>query len=274
MTRRLPRVVAILATYNEERFIAGCLDHLIEQNVGVYLIDNGSSDQTIAIAQRYFGRGLIDLETFPRTGMYSWRPLLERKEHLSMRLDGDWFIHLDADEIRLPSRRASTLPEAFLDVEEQGFNAVNFQEFTFTPTREEPDHDHPAFQQTMRRYYPFSSPPQVKAWKRPPGPVEFAWSGGHQVRFDTLRLFPQNFIMKHYLFLSISHARRKYIERIYDPSEVAAGWHRARAALRSELIKLPTQTELRDFVSDDELDASNPREKHYLFDADWATTQQ
>jgi glycosyltransferase involved in cell wall biosynthesis len=274
VTRRLPRVVAILATYNEERFIEVCLDHMIEQNVAVYLIDNGSSDHTVGIAQRYLGRGLIGLETFPRAGLYIWRPLLERKEQLATTLDGEWFIHLDADEIRLAPRGGGTLAEAFREVEEQGFNAVNFQEFTFTPTREDPDHDHPAFQQTMRRYYPFSAASQVKAWKRPSVPVEFAWSGGHEVRLDTLRIFPQNFVMKHYLFLSISHAHRKYVDRIYDPSEVAAGWHRARAALRPELIKLPAESELRSFVSNDKLDVSNPRTKHYLFDADWAMAQK
>jgi glycosyltransferase involved in cell wall biosynthesis len=274
VTRRLPRVVAMLATYNEERFIEGCLDHMIAQNVAVYLIDNGSSDQTVAIAQRYFGRGLIGFESLPRADMYSWRPLLERKEQLARTLDADWFINLDADEIRLPSRSGSTLAEAFLDVEAQGFNAVNFQEFTFTPTREHPDHDHPAFRMTMRHYYPLSAAPQVKAWKRPSVPVEFAWSAGHQVRFDALRIYPQNFVMKHYLFLSIPHAHRKYIARTYDPSEVAVGWHRARAALRAEFIKLPSESELRRFVSDDELDASNPRMKHYLFDIDWAMAQQ
>jgi Glycosyl transferase family 2 len=274
VTRRLPRVVAMLTTYNEERFIEGCLDHMIEQDVSVYLIDNESTDRTVAIAQRYLGRGLIGLESFPRAGMYSWRPLLERKEQLARTLDGDWFINLDADEIRLPPQSGKTLAEAFLDVEEHGFNAVNFQEFTFTPTREDPDHDHSEFRKTMKRYYPFSAAPQVKAWKRPSAPVEFAWSGGHQARFDTLRLFPQNFMMKHYLFLSISHAHRKYIQRTYDPSEVAVGWHRARAALRPEFIRLPADTELRSFVSDDELDATNPRQKHYLFDPEWALPQQ
>jgi hypothetical protein len=43
----LMRVVAILAAYNEERFIAGCLEHLIEQGVDAYLIDNESTDRTV-----------------------------------------------------------------------------------------------------------------------------------------------------------------------------------------------------------------------------------
>jgi glycosyltransferase involved in cell wall biosynthesis len=276
VTKTIPQVVALLATYNEERFLAGCLEHLLQQNLQIYLIDNSSTDQTAAIARRYLGHGLIGLETFPRMGMYSWHPLLERKERLANTLDADWFMNLDADEIRLSPHSGRTLAEAFGEVEQQGYNAVNFQEFTFIPTREQPDHDHQAFRKTMRRYYPFMSAPvatQVKAWKRQDGPVEFAWSGGHKIRFEGLRISPQNFVMKHYLFLSVAHARRKYIEKTYDPGEVEAGWHRARAALRPELVKLPAESELRAFLSDDELDAANPRARHYLFDADWAAQQ-
>ena len=80
--------------------------------------------------------------------------------------------------------------------------------------------------------------------------------------------------MRHYLFLSKSHAVRKYVERRYDPAEVAAGWHRARAALRAESITLPSQDDLRDFVSDDQLDASNPRTRHYLFASEKASPRE
>jgi GT2 family glycosyltransferase len=84
------RVVAILATHNEERFIAGCLEHLIGQGVEVYLIDNCSTDRTVEIAGRYLGRGLIDIETFPRAeGVYKWRSILERKEQLATTLEAD-----------------------------------------------------------------------------------------------------------------------------------------------------------------------------------------
>jgi Glycosyl transferase family 2 len=272
MTRIIPRVVALLATYNEERFIAGCLEHLFQQQVDVYLIDNCSTDRTVPIARRYLGRGLIGVETFPRPGMYSWRPILERKEQLASTLDADWFMHVDADEIRLPPRSDDTLAQAFAEVEGQGYNAVNFQEFTFVPTREAPDHDHPDFRKTMRWYYPFLPSPvpnRVNAWKRPPDPVELAWSGGHQVRFEGLRVLPQSFRMRHYLFLSVPHAVRKYVEERYDPAEVEAGWHRLRAKLRPEMIRLPAEAELRPYLSDNELDPSNPRAQHYLFDEAW-----
>ena len=266
LTGLRPRVIALLASYNEERFIEACLTRLISHGVDVYLIDNGSTDRTVAIAERFRGYGLIDIETIPRHGIYSWLPILKRKEHLANRLDADWFMNLDPDEIRLPPKSGIFLPEAFQQVEQEGYNAVNFQEFTFIPTREEPNHDHPNFVETMKFYYAFGTGHrQVKAWKRPPGPVEFASTGGHQIAFEDIRIYHTNFIMKHYLMLSVEHATRKYIEKVFDPEEIALGWHEQRAKLRADHITLPSSSQLNRFTSDDALDASEPRKNSFHF---------
>jgi hypothetical protein len=258
------RVIALLATYNEERFIAGCLDHLFRQGVDVFLIDNSSTDDTVAIASRYLGQGLIEIETLPRAGVYSWTPILARKEELAAELDADWFMHLDADEIRLPPRADVTLAMAFAEVSRHGYNAVNFQEFTFVPTLEEPDHDHADFQRTMRWYYPFSPgiPHQLKAWRRRVEPVDLVSTAGHAVRFSGLRMYPAAFPMRHYLFLSRPHAISKYVVRVYDPAELVQGWHRKRAGIWAETIRLPAQADLRRYVSDELLDASHPLTHH------------
>jgi Glycosyl transferase family 2/Galactose-3-O-sulfotransferase len=260
------RMIAVLATYNEERFISACLEHLLAQGVDVYLIDNASTDRTVEIAQRYLRRGLIGIETLPRDGAFTLRAQLQRKEALCASLDADWLIHVDADEIRLPPSSSQTLAQAFAEVQAQGYNAVNFIEYTFIPTREAPDHDHPNFQQTMRWYYPYLPrfPHRLNAWKQQPGPVDLVSSGGHQVRFAGLRMYPESFKMRHYLFLSVPHAIEKYIGRGYDETEVAQGWHGWRPLLRPEKIALPSSAVLRTYVDDDHLDASNPRRKHVL----------
>jgi glycosyltransferase involved in cell wall biosynthesis len=259
------RVVALLATYNEQRFIEPCLEHLQRHGVGAYLIDNGSTDETVELAERWLGRNLIGIESFPRpeSDVYDWRGLLRRKEELAGELDADWLIHLDPDEARLPPLRGQTLAQALQVVDQEGFNAVNFTEFTFVPTRENPDHDHRDFQQTMRAYYPFAPafPHQLKAWKRC-DEVELAWSGGHRARFQGLRMCPQSFPMKHYLFLSVPHAIEKYVQRRYDPEEVESGWHGWRATLTAADIQLPSDSELRVTQSDEDLDPSEPRKTH------------
>ena len=77
-------------------------------------------------------------------------------------------------------------------------------------------------------------------------------------------MYPNSFRMRHYLFLSVQHAVHKFVHRRYDPVEVQAGWHHGRAGLKPEMIKLPTQGELRTYISDDQLDPSNPRTHHYF----------
>src|SRR5215210_3726903 len=90
------RVVAILSAYNEERFIAGCLENLFEQGIMAYLIDNSSTDRTVEIAERYLQNGLVGIETFPRTeGVFKQQSIHERKEQLATTLEADWFMHLD-----------------------------------------------------------------------------------------------------------------------------------------------------------------------------------
>ena len=263
------RILAILATYNERRFIAACLDNLIRQGLDVYLIDNDSDDETVAIAEDYRNRGLIGSEHLPRDGVYCWERILHRKAEIAGACDYDWVMHVDADEIRLPPPGYPRLADAVTAVDAAGFNAVDFAEFSFVPTLEQPDHDHPRFQETMRWYYPFQPSPlyRLTLWKRQPNLVDLVESGGHWVEFPGLRIWPEQFPMRHYLFLSPVHAKEKWVERRYAADELDRGWHRARAALREQHIRLQSETELRHYRSDAELDRRDPWTAHPLFAA-------
>jgi hypothetical protein len=268
------RVTAILASYNEHRFLAGCLEHLVRQGVDAYLIDNGSTDGTVALAERYRGRGLVGLEHFPRAGVFDWEAILARKDQLAATLDTDWVMHVDPDEIHLPPRSDTTLAETLAEIDAAGYNAIDTQEFSFIPTRESPDHDHPDFQRTMRWYYPFRprSPFAMRAWKRRSEGVELAAEGGHSVAFPGLRLYPQLFRVRHYVFLSVEHAIRKYVTKRYAPDAVARGWHEWRASLSPEMIVLPSERTLRRYTSDADLDATSPRRRHVLAEG-WLARQ-
>jgi glycosyltransferase involved in cell wall biosynthesis len=261
------RVVAILACYNEERFIDGCIRQLVDDGVAVHLIDNASSDRTVEIAERHLGNGLLAIERLPRGDTYPWRRILVRKQELAASLDAEWVMHVDADEVRHSPTHGQKLAEALADVDRRGYTAVDFQEFTFVPTREHPDHDHPAFGETMRWYYPLQRAPhqQVKAWKRQDAPVDLVSSAGHRVSFPGARVYPESFPMRHYLFLSVEHALRKYVARRYDPDEVNDGWHTARAALRAEDISLLSGSDLRVLDANGTLDATDPWPRHPLF---------
>jgi Glycosyl transferase family 2 len=267
------QIVAIVQTYNEQRFIGGCLDHLAEQGISAYLVDNESTDDTVAIAETRLGRNLIGIESLPRDGNYSQRNQLTRKEELAQSLDADWFIHVDADERRVATEPGRTLAEALAEVDEAGFNAVNFLEFTFIPTREAPDHDHPEYEQTMRHYYPFLPrfPHRLNAWKRQEGPVALTPSGGHVIRFPGLRMAPQSMYSRHYIFLNAAHAASKFGPGRYAPEEVEQGWHEWRARMDPAKIVLPSERELRRYDSDHLLDPSKPRTTHIA--EKWAPRQ-
>jgi glycosyltransferase involved in cell wall biosynthesis len=262
------RVIAVVATYNERRFIGGFIEHCVRQGVGVYVIDNESTDDTVEIARRYDGRGLVGLESLPRAGVFDLGAQLRRKAEVCAELEADWFIHADADERRLPRRSDTTLAAALAECDAGGYNAVNFIEYVFVPTLEAPDHDHDDFERTMRSYYPHVPvlPHRLNAWRRQDQLVDLAASGGHRVWFEELRPAPWSLPMRHYLFLSREHAVEKYIGRGYDAEELRRGWHQARSELRPEEVALQPEEELRWYDGDDALDSSDPWTSHPVFD--------
>ena len=280
------RIVAILASYNEQRFIRACLEHYLQQGVEVYLLDNESTDATVEIAREYLGRNLINIETIRRKGFYSWEPILLKKEALADSIKADWLMHADPDEIRIAPSSKQTLSEAFEQVDREGFNAINFMEYTFLPTAESPDHDHANFQQTMRWYYPFGPkhPHRLNAWKKQSRScpsirvftrelirhhrlglpsIDLHSSGGHKVKFSNIKPYPVDFKLKHYIVLSLDHAIQKYVKKKFNPKEINSshGWRAT--AIETDFL-LPSESIMRLFTSDDELDSSNPLSKHLL----------
>lgn len=264
------RVIAVLATYNEARFIDTCIQHLNANGVEVYLMDNESTDGTPEMARHYLGHGIVGIETLPRSGHFALREQLKRKEELYMTLDADWFMHVDADEIHVARPGKLTLNEAFSVAQGEGYNAVNFMEYTFVPVHEHPDHDNPQFLETMRWYYPFlpEFPHRLNAWKKTSHPVELAWSGGHVVRFAGLNMYPHSFVMRHYIFLGPEHAREKYEGKRYVPDELNNGWFGGEKGWRNRFItnalQFPSKNQLREYINDDLLDAGEPRTEHFL----------
>lgn len=257
------KIVALMAAYNEARFIRPCLEHLARHGVSSYLIDNESTDDTVAQARTFLGRGLIGIETFPRQGRFRWAELLQRKAELAAELEADWFIHLDPDEFLDPPSQAGTLAEAFARESAAGFNAINFSELVFLPTRESPEHDHADFQRTMRWYYPFEVTDHFRtiAWRKQSEPVNLTEHGGHRVEFAGRAISPARFLMRHYLCLGSAHARSKFGGRLYDATEIERGWHGWRAEI-SGALTFPAAAEMNDRALQG-LVFDRPRRKHF-----------
>ena len=229
------RLVAIIAAYNEEDIIRPALAHLVQQGASIYLLDDGSTDRTIVIAQEFAGKGLIGLESLPRAGAedgagrFCWSRILERKAQLAHTLDGEWFIHQDADEFRESPWPHLSLLDAIQLVDRLGWNAIDFEVFNFVPSVDEyRPGDNPAM--TFRRYHPAAAYDrlQIRCWKKTNEPVDLVTTGGHEAVFPGRRVFPIRFPMRHYPIRSAAHGERKiFRERRprFDPEESARGWH-------------------------------------------------
>jgi hypothetical protein len=232
------RVIALISSYNEGDIISVVLQHLIENGVHVYLIDNESTDDTVRQASQWLGKGLLGIESFvqprdpadPRRGYFAWEDILRRKEQLASELRADWFIHHDADEVREGPWPDRSLRDAIRVVDGLGYNCINFQTLNFRPVDDgfRQGHD-------PRSYFRYYEPPgwfdsfQRKCWKAAAGPVCLTMFGGHEALLPDRRVFPVPFILRHYPVRSQRHGVRKVLgERIgrFLPTERAAGWHR------------------------------------------------
>lgn len=261
------RIVAIIAARNEELYLEKCIRHFNMQGVSVCIIDDGSTDRTRDIAAAFLGKGVCRIVERQSDGYCDLFSLLRLKEKLSLEIDADWFIHNDADEIREAPKPYRTLREAIGAVDAAGYNAINFDEFVFVPETYTVSYEGADYIQRMRYYYFFSPSPlrNIKAWKKADD-IDLASSAGHQLTFSNRQIFPRNFILRHYIFLSISHARSKYgFQRKYLPSAITdRGWHRWRARLKPEMIKLPSIADLKEYSGDGFWDYSDPKQ-HHLF---------
>ncbi|HEY3495284.1 MAG TPA: glycosyltransferase family 2 protein [Polyangiaceae bacterium] len=261
------RIVAIFAVYNEERFIERSVRHLYEQGVESYVIDNESSDATRRIVEGLRGRGVVGVETLPRGGVFELTRQLRRKERLHRELGADWYLHHDADEFRQAPNPHRTLAEGIEAVDRSGYNAIDFDEFVFMPTDEEPDFDHDRFFEEMQHYLYFApmQPWRVNAWKNVGQTIDLVSMGGHQVRFRGRKLYPQRFILRHYLALSVQHAERKYCGRTYHQREIEHGWHGRRATLEPGRIYLPPRAQLKKLAPDNTWNTAEPWNEEPLF---------
>ncbi len=228
------RAVAIIAAYNEADIIGPAIAHLAAQGVSSYLLNDGSTDGTVAAARAFEGRGLIGIESLPppagsRAVTFTLSRILERKAALASDLDADWFINHDADEFRESPWPHLSLAEAIGLVDRLGFNAIDFEVFNFVPDGEDwrPGTDPGA---SFSRYVPAAEYDrvQIRCWKKTAGPLDLEATAGHEARFADRRVFPIRFPLRHYPLRSAAHAERKvFEERLprFDPEERARGWH-------------------------------------------------
>jgi len=224
------RVVAIISTFNEADVIGHVIRHLVDNGVEVYVVDNGSTDDTVAEAKKWLDRGVLDVERFPAPGgdgLFRWQEILDRKLAVADDIRPDWVIHHDADEIRYSPWPNTLLRDAIELVDRHGFTAIDFRLLNFPPVDDgfQAGAD-PAVYFTRCEDGPERDRVQVKCWKWSPDTTFL--DGGHDVRLPEKKLFPTRFILCHYPIRGQAHGLRKVFQerkgRFVD-EERARGWH-------------------------------------------------
>jgi hypothetical protein len=238
-------ILAIIAMKDERYYINRCIDYLIAQNIKVAVIDNGSTDGSFEIADSYPREKVVHLERYPYPGYYDWEGILRRKEQIRKELEPDWVIHHDCDEIMESSRCWETLSRGIHRVARMGFDAINFDEFVFLPADTE-NHIGRNYRKTMNRYYFFEPSPHrlVRAFRND---LRFSnvKSGGHKLTGSNVKIYGTNFTLRHYICLSLEHARTKYLERKYSDKEVKnLKWHGNRTIITKQNLNLPRSENL------------------------------
>lgn len=241
------RIVALLGIRNEEAYLARCLQHLFEQGIETCVIDNQSFDGSREIVERFRDKGVFRVETLPYRGFFDLVAQCQIQERLSQEIDADWFIRVDADEIREAPTGWGSLKQGIERVDREGFNAINFDEFVFMP---EPGLRPVDYVSELIRYYYFlpNIDQHIKAWKNLGVPVNLSETGGHRAAFEGRVVHPVNFILRHYIGLSIDYLQKKYSNRIFSAEEVSVrGWHGWRADFAKWRVVLPPAEKLKTY---------------------------
>ena len=262
------RAVAILCVRNEELHIASALADLIGEGLEVVLIDHESTDRTVQIARGFMGRGLLSIERLEWTGRFSLTQQLEAKAQVIERLDHDWIVHVDADEWLSSPDEGQSLLDGLRAADAAGYNCVHFNEYVFVPRPGE-NLEGTDFRRAATRYYFFQPryPFLVRAWKNHAG-LENRAFGGHLLSGDA-HLYPRDFPMRHYIFLSEGDAERKYLDRLFDDAEIVRGWHWDKLKATKENLRFPSDDRTHELPhwSSKQFDASAPHKEHYW---EWA----
>lgn len=232
-------ICAVIAARNEFPYLRVLLPMLANQGIDVAIVDNGSTDASIDLYSSYIRNPIILVEHLRYKGIFSLTEQLEAKKDICNKIKHDWVIHHDADEVFEHFKPGLTLRDAIKEADENGYTALNFDEFVFLPEPES-DYSNRNYYKEILNYYFFEPGKNRKnaCWKRTAG-LTNVMAGGHRLSGKDLSIFPINHIFRHYILLSYEHAKRKYLNRTFSKQDLDRGWHGNRLNFTVKNLELP-----------------------------------
>lgn len=114
MSAKWPLVTVGIATYNGSKYLADSLRSIISgdyPNIEILIVDDGSSDESVAIAERFDDSRLRIITNESNSG------LVRTRQQIVKEAQGEYLAWLDQDDIAYPSRIATQV--AFLERNER-----------------------------------------------------------------------------------------------------------------------------------------------------------
>ena len=202
------------------------------EGLDVCVIDDGSTDDTLnKIKSQYHNNQRVIIRSRVKQKDFLLFDILLLKEKIAIEYKEkyDWFMHLDSDEIRVSPFIGIKMQDAISYIDYVGYNAIDFSVIDFRyDIAEMPIYRD--FEKNMH-FFEFGKRPghfnQVKCWKKI-DEFKLAGTGGHNIKFSGMKIYPFKFLLKHYPYRNLEQANRKlYIDRAgrIEAGHKDRGWH-------------------------------------------------
>ena len=209
------KVIGMLSVFNDEDIIREVIEDLLSQGLELVVLDNGSTDNTFQICEKFQGRGILQLKQFKTENfIYNLNLLLRMLYDMALTESPDWVLRSDSDEFFESGIPKKNLKEAIEQVDLEGFNLVQFDLLDFFMT----DDDNESAKSIKEKfpYYSWHGDYLYRAWKYFPG-ITIGYAGGHYPIFPEgylYKIYPKKFAMRHYKFRSKKQAEKKMFSTI------------------------------------------------------------
>jgi len=203
----------MVPVYNEVDIISEVFDHLLDQDIELVVLDNGSTDGSYEICKKYADKGLIELQQII-TSKFDWPLILRTLYDMALKKNADWVLRCDQDEFLESGIKNLNLRDAITKEDENGFNLMQFDVFEFFMT--DNDNNLPKSVREKYQYYSWQHEHAYRAWKYFPG-VGVEETHGHLPVFPpnvTYRISPRKYVLRHYRFRNINQGKTNNIKRV------------------------------------------------------------
>jgi len=208
------KVIGMLPVFNDEDIVEEVIEHLISQGIELVVLDNGSTDDTYKICEKFLDHGILELKQFSTpTFIYHLGIILRMLYDMALTHSPDWIIKNDSDELLESGIQGLTLKDAISKIDSNGYNLIQFDRFDFYMT----DNDDESTKSIKNKlhYYSCYGDYLYRAWKYFPG-IRISDAGGHVPTFPDgykYKINPQKFVLRHYPYRSVNQVKKKLLDR-------------------------------------------------------------